>query len=86
MQGKTLSASLPDIHLTDIGKKKGGATAGEVAKKVFDAISKGVESAVAKVDPRKMLDSVKEGIAGSEGSIKERAKGAADSIKRLLGN
>jgi hypothetical protein len=86
MQGKTLSAPLPDIHLTDIGKKKGGATAGEVAEKVFDAISKGVGSAVAKVDPRKMLGAAKEGIAEFEGSIKERAKGAADSVKRLLGN
>lgn len=83
MQGKTLSAPLPDIHLTDIGKNS-GATAGEVAEKVFDAISKGVGSAVAKVDPRKMLGAAKEGIAVFEGSIKERAKGAADSVKRLL--
>ena len=86
MQGKTLSAPLPDIHLTDIGKKKGGATAGEVAEKVFDSISIGVRSAVAKVDPRKMLGAAKEGIAGFEGAIKERAKGAADSVKRLFGN
>jgi hypothetical protein len=86
MQGKTLSAPLADIHLTDIGKKKGGATAGEVAEKVFDAISKGVGSAVAKVDPEKMLGAAKEGIAGSEGSIKEGAKGAADSVKKLFGN
>lgn len=86
MQGKTLSASLPDIHLTDIGKKKGGATAGEVAEKVFDAISKGVGSAVAKVDPRKMLGAAKEEVAGVEGAIKEKAKGAADSVKKLFGN
>ena len=86
MQGKTLSAPLPDIHLTDIGKKKGGATAGEVAEKVFDAISKGVGSAVAKVGPSKMLGAAKEGVAGAGSLIEEGAKGAADSVKKLFGN
>ncbi len=31
LEGKTASAALPDIRLTDIGKKSGGATAGELA-------------------------------------------------------
>ena len=86
MQGKTLSAPLPDIHLTDIGKKEGGATAGEVAEKVFNAISKGVGSAVAKVDPSKMLGAAKEGVTGARGLIEEGTKGAADSVKKLFGN
>jgi hypothetical protein len=84
--GKTLSASLPDIHLTDIGKKKGGATAGEVAEQVFAAISRGVGSAVAKVDPSKLMDAAKEQVAGAQGTIEEGAKGAAEAVKGLFGN
>ncbi|MDH3335685.1 MAG: hypothetical protein OEL50_03480, partial [Rhodospirillaceae bacterium] len=40
MQGKTITTNLPEIHLKDIGKKSGGATAGEVAEQLIGAISK----------------------------------------------
>jgi len=86
MEGQTLSASLPDIHLTNIGKKKGGATAGEVAEQIFAAISQGVGSAVAKVDPTKILGAAKEQAAGAQGTIEEGAKGAVDAVKGLFGN
>ncbi len=33
-----MSASLPDIHLKDIGKDKGGATPSEVAGKLLSAL------------------------------------------------
>jgi hypothetical protein len=33
-----ISADLPDIHLKDIGKKKGGASAAEVAQEIFAAL------------------------------------------------
>jgi hypothetical protein len=35
---KEIKTDLPDIHLTDIGKKKGGASAAEVAKEIFAAL------------------------------------------------
>ena len=38
--GVKSSATLPDIVLTGIGKKSGGASAGEVAKLVLDALTK----------------------------------------------
>lgn len=38
MDGKTVSLSLPDIHLRDLGKAKGGATAGELAQEMTAAI------------------------------------------------
>lgn len=85
-QGQTLSAALPDIHLTDIGKKKGGATAGEVAEQVFAAISRGVGTAVAKVGPGKLLEGAKEQAAGAPGKIAEGAEGAAETVKGLFGN
>lgn len=39
LKGQTLTTSLPPIHLTDIGKKEGGATPAEVAQLVITAIS-----------------------------------------------
>jgi len=35
---KQISTDLPDIHLKDIGKKKGGASAAEVAQEIFAAL------------------------------------------------
>lgn len=42
--GKTISASLPDIHLKDLGKEKGGASPEEVFEKVFAALHKQITS------------------------------------------
>lgn len=86
LQGKTLSASLPDLHLTDIGKKKDGATPGEVVEKILGALSQGVRKAVATVDPEKMLGTAREGIAGAKGAIEESAKGTTGALKKLFGN
>jgi hypothetical protein len=40
VQGKTISASLPDIHLKDLGKEKEGASPGEIFEKVMAALHK----------------------------------------------
>ena len=40
VQGKTISASLPDIHLKDLGKEKEGASPGEIFEKVMAALYK----------------------------------------------
>jgi uncharacterized protein involved in outer membrane biogenesis len=42
--GKTISASLPDIHLRDVGKEKGGASPAEVFEKIFAALHKQITS------------------------------------------
>ena len=39
LKGKQLSAALPEIHLTDIGKASGGATAGQVAQQLLSAVT-----------------------------------------------
>lgn len=36
--GKTLSASLPDIHLKDVGEKKGGTSPADAFKEIFAAL------------------------------------------------
>jgi uncharacterized protein involved in outer membrane biogenesis len=40
VKGKTISASLPDIHLKNLGKEKEGASPGEIFEKVMAALYK----------------------------------------------
>ncbi len=44
--GRRLPLSLPDIHLTDIGKETGGATPEQVVSTVFSAIARSATGAV----------------------------------------
>lgn len=46
MDGKTVTVSLPDIHLRDLGKAKGGATAGELTQEIIAAIKAKLTGAV----------------------------------------
>ena len=84
--GKTLGAPLPDIHLTNIGKQSGGATAGEVARQVLGAIGQGATKAVTALpDVGKLLGAAKESAAGAAGSVGEAAKEAGEGLKKLFG-
>ncbi|MFQ5930372.1 MAG: hypothetical protein ACE5MK_11790, partial [Acidobacteriota bacterium] len=80
LKGKQLSAPLPDIHLTDIGKQKGGAEPGEVVEKLVRAISQGAGKAVGTLDLDKVVGAAKEAVAGMKGEL-ERAKGTGTSAK-----
>lgn len=86
LQGKGLNIPLPDIHLTDIGKEKGGATPGEVAKKVVGAVTQGVGKAVAKAGVGKVLGTAVGGVGQAAGAIEKGAKGTVDTLKKLFGN
>jgi len=82
LQGKTASASLPEIHLTDIGKKTGGATAAEVAEQVLAAISREAARAAAKTEIGGLIDKAKGGAAGAIGGA---TKEGASGLKGLFG-
>lgn len=69
MQGKSVDVSLPDLQLTDIGKKAGGATGAEVAKQVVGAMTQSIKAA-----PGVKLDGVVDG-------VKKGAAGAVDAVK-----
>ncbi len=47
LKGKTLSVPVADLHLTDIGKKTNGATAGEAVKQIVSAVTASVTKAAA---------------------------------------
>ena len=77
-----IKADLPDIHLKDIGKKKGGASPAEVAKEIFAALYGKITSPNvmgALDDQLKKLGGV--GVETMEKAAKEGLKGATDVVK-----
>jgi hypothetical protein len=90
-----IKADLPDIHLKDIGKKKGGASAAEVAKEIFAALYAKIQSPAvigALQDQIKSLGgtSVKaaeealKGAAGVAEGVDESAGSVTDKVKGLF--
>jgi hypothetical protein len=82
---KTMSAPLPDIHLTNIGKQNNGATPGEVTEKIIDALGKTVNTTVASIDTTQVLGEAQKAFATARGGIEEKTKGAVGGIKGLFG-
>ena len=77
--GKTMTTPLPDIHLTNIGKQSGGATAGQVTQQVLSAIGQSATKAATSLpDVGKLVGSAKESATGA-------AKGAGEGLKKLFG-
>ena len=80
LQGKALTAPLPDVHLKDIGKEKKGASPAEITKKIIDSLTKGAGSAVGALNLDKMMESVTKGAGEAAKAIQEKAKGALGSV------
>ena len=78
--GKTMSAALPEIHLTDIGKDKGGADANEVASKIMAALTKNVGGFISGLD----ISSVFEGMPNVSDSLKGMAGGAMEKAGEVM--
>jgi hypothetical protein len=66
--GSALSVGLPEVHLRDLGKKKGGATAAEIADEVWKELSR---VAIAKAP------------AAIEG-LRDKAKDTADRLRGIF--
>jgi len=95
--GKSMTASLPEIHLQDIGKDEGGADASEVAEQVMVALTSHINGFVSGLDLSgvfegvgKVPDSLKGLAGGAAGKAGEAAKGVTDeageAVKKLFGN
>ncbi len=85
LQGKSLSANLPDIHLKNIGKKQGGASPGEIAEKIIGSIQRQTTRAIVPLGLDKLAGAAKAGIKGAAEMIEKGAKSAGDALKDLLG-
>lgn len=82
LKGKKMTVPLPDIHLSDIGGKKKGATPAEVAEKILTSISKGASGAVAGIGIGKTLESLEKSLSGLTKGLGE---GLGDVTKGLGG-
>ena len=78
-----LTTSLTDIHLKDIGRKSGGATAGEVARQVLSSLTKTIGTSVGKLDLNQLkgLDSI---VKEKAGVSTDQLKDAGDKLKGLF--
>ena len=94
-----IKADLPDIHLKDIGKKKGGASPAEVAQEIFAALYGKIQSPavmgalneqlkkLAGVDVEAIGKTAKEGLKGATDVVKGAGKDAGsvtDTVKGLF--
>ncbi len=70
LQGKTMTLVLPDIHLTDIGKKSGGVTPAEATRQVVSAISQSATKAVAPLNLGGAMESIKKGVSNATDTVK----------------
>jgi len=66
--GGVVNADLPDLHLRDLGKKRGGATAAEIADEIWSEVSR---TAIARAP------------AAIEG-LRDKAKDAAERLRGLV--
>jgi len=94
--GKTLSASLPDIHLKDVGQEKGGTSPADAFKEIFaalyakitspavtDVFNKGLEKLAS--GTKAVTEEAKKKLeTASEGAQKE-VKATTDKLKGLFG-
>ncbi len=66
--GGAVSVAVPDIELRDLGKKSGGATAAEITREIWTAVTRQAIAAA----------------PGAIRNIEEKAKGALDSARGLF--
>ena len=96
MGDKQISSPLPDIHLTNIGEKKKGASPAEAFKEIVAALYGKITSpAVTDVLNKQLtsigvnLDSLKEAemknLKGTTGSVEEKMKDVGKSVKGIFG-
>jgi hypothetical protein len=81
LQGQRVDVKLPEIHMANIGKAKGGATPEEVASEVIAAISQQAAKAAAG-DLNKTLDSLKGQLGGTTGTSGSKV---GDQLRGVLG-
>lgn len=74
LKGQSVGAGLGEIHLRDIGKSSGGATAAEVTQQLLGALTKSALDAVAGLN----IEGLKKGVGDALG-------GAVEGVKDIFG-
>jgi len=93
LQGKNMTVDLPVVRIANIGKSEGGATPGEVIKKLIDALNKAAGGAVKNLGLEKVFDGVEGVVKGAKEAlekgdteqIQKKAEEIGDAVKGLFG-
>lgn len=70
MRGPPVSVPIPDLHLRNIGKHSGGATAGEAVKQVLAALTQSVTTTIASRKLGGLIDTLKKDPASTVDTLK----------------
>jgi len=87
LKGKSMTLSMPDIHLKDIGKNSGGVTPETAAAEVFAAVNKSVVQSVAGAGKllEKGAEAVGEAAKSFGGEAGKSGTKAVEDLKGLFG-
>lgn len=69
-QGKVVTLAVPDLHLSDIGKKSGGVTVGEASRQVLTAMTQSVSKSVSSLKLGGVVNGIKGGATAVGNSVK----------------
>ncbi len=83
--GQSVRASMPDIHLKDIGKKKGGMPVAEAFKEIFAELYEKITSPSVKDRLNRGLKALGIGVEEVGKGAKRGMEAVADKVKGLFG-
>ena len=89
IQGRSMEAPLPDIHLKDIGKKDNGASPAQVAEQVLASLTQASYETVQRLGIGGTLETVRQNLekgtagaaAGGVKAVEETKEGVGKSLK-----
>ncbi|MCH7942899.1 MAG: hypothetical protein IIB67_06680 [Proteobacteria bacterium] len=91
LDGKALSAELPDIHLEDIGREDEGASPAAIAEQIIAALTAGTTGAVSSLGLEeimggagKLLEGVAEGAGELLESVTSGGEGAGEALEGVV--
>ncbi len=82
--GQTVGATLPEIHLTDIGKDEGGTDAGQIIDEVLAAVGGALGKTVGSPDLGGAVDKLKDAAAGAGEQATEKLEGVTEGAGKAL--
>ena len=70
LEGKTVTVAVPDVHLTDMGKKAGGISPAQAASQIVAAVRQAVTTAITPLHLDGVVEAVKKGAASVVDTVK----------------
>ncbi len=85
VKDRQITASLPDIHLKNIGSEQGGAAAEAVFRQIFAAVYDGVQSGAVESALKKHLRSIERQAGSLSDTVKKELDDLSKKLPSLLG-